>query len=69
MIKSVLVASAMLVALCSAAAARNVVHHPRAVSEAAMMSETHSNSFDFAAPTEDAGHDTHQYHGGPKAND
>ncbi|WP_136624394.1 hypothetical protein [Bradyrhizobium centrolobii] len=68
--KSVLAASAMLVALCSAAAAHDVVHHPHMASEAAVqISEAHPNSFGFAAPTEDAGYDAHQYHGGPKAND
>lgn len=70
MMKSVLVASAMLVALCSAAAAREAMQHPRMASEAAVqVSEVHPNSFGFAAPTEEAGYDAHQYHGGPKAND
>lgn len=70
MMKSVFVASAMLVALCSAASARDAVHHPHMTSDAAVqVSEVQPNSFGFAAPTEDAGYDAHQYHGGPKAND
>ncbi len=68
--KSVVVASAMLVALCSAADARAVVHHPRMASESAMqMSEAHPASTGFAAPTEDMGNEAHVYHGGPKVND
>ncbi len=71
MIRSVLVASAMLVALCSAAAARDAMHHPHMASEATMrVSEVHPDSLGFAAPMgEDSGYDAHQYHGGPKAND
>jgi opacity protein-like surface antigen len=70
MMKSVLAASAVLVALCSAASAREVVHHPYMAQEAAVrISEVHPNSFAYAAPTEGAGYDMHQYHGGPKAND
>ncbi|WP_426610246.1 hypothetical protein [Bradyrhizobium sp. McL0616] len=70
MMKSVLAASAMLVALCSVASAHEALNHSRAASAAAMqMSETHPGSFAFAAPTDEAGHDAHQYHGGPKAND
>ncbi|MBR0905102.1 hypothetical protein [Bradyrhizobium liaoningense] len=70
MLKSVLAASAILVALCSAAAARDVVHHPYANSESAVrMPEIQSGSMANAAMAEEAGYDTHQYHGGPKAND
>ena len=68
--KSVVVASAMLVALCSAADASTVVHHPRMASETAMqMSETHPNSAGFTTQTEDMGNEAHVYHGGPKVND
>lgn len=67
MIKSVLIASAMLVALCSAASAQDAMNYRHAASAGAMqLSETHRNSFAFA-PMEEAG--AHQYHGGPKAND
>ena len=70
MMKSVLAASAVLVALCSAADARGVVHHPSMASEAtARMSQLHPASMAHAAMTEDMGYDAHQYHGGPKAND
>ncbi len=69
MLKSVLAASAVLVALCSAAAARDVVHHPSMASEATAMSQLHPGSMAHAAMTEDMGYDAHQYHGGPKAND
>lgn len=68
--KSVFVASAMLVALCSVASARGVVHHPRSLiaSDATVrISEVHPNSFAYAAPAD--GYSAHQYHGGPKAND
>lgn len=70
--KSVLAASAMLVALCSIASAHGVVHHPRShiASDATVrISEVHPNSFAYAALAERAGYDAHQYHGGPKAND
>ncbi|MBR0845652.1 hypothetical protein JQ607_36145 [Bradyrhizobium liaoningense] len=70
MMKSVLAASAILVALCSAAAAREVVHHPYVTSESAVgMSQVHPGSMAYTAMAEDAGYDAHQYHGGPKAND
>ncbi|UWU74541.1 hypothetical protein N2603_31415 [Bradyrhizobium huanghuaihaiense] len=70
MMKSVLAASAVLVALCSAAAAREVVHHPYANSEAAVqVSQVHPGSMGYSAMAEDAGYDAHQYHGGPKMND
>jgi len=70
MMKSVLAASAVLVALCSAASAREVVHHPYVASEStAGMSQAHPGSMGYAAMTEDAGYDAHQYHGGPKVND
>jgi len=72
MMKSVFVASAMLVALCSVASAHGVVHHPRshiASGATVRISEAYSNSFAYAAPTEGAGYGAHQYHGGPKAND
>ena len=69
MMKSVLAASAMLVALCSAASAHEAMNHSHTASAAAMqISEAHRNSFAFA-PVEEAGTDMHQYHGGPKAND
>ena len=69
MMKSVLAASAVLVALCSAADARDVVHHPSMASEATdRMSQLHPASMAHAM-TEDMGYDTHQYHGGPKEND
>ncbi|MBR1178800.1 hypothetical protein JQ617_32875 [Bradyrhizobium sp. KB893862 SZCCT0404] len=69
MMKSVLAASAVLVALCSAASAREV-HHPYVASEsAAGMSQVHPGSMGYAAMSEDAGYDAHQYHGGPKVND
>ncbi|TWA99628.1 hypothetical protein [Bradyrhizobium stylosanthis] len=70
MMKSVLAASAVLVALCSAASAREVVHHPAMASEtAARMSQMSPGSMAHTAMTEDAGADAHQYHGGPKVND
>ena len=70
MMKSVLAASAVLVALCSAASAREVMHHPYVASEsAAGMSQVHPGSMGYAAMSEDAGYDAHQYHGGPKVND
>ena len=69
MMKSVLTASAMLIALCSAASAHNAMNHRHAAPAAAMqVSEAQRNSFAFA-PMEEAGTDAHQYHGGPKAND
>ncbi|MGY8711637.1 hypothetical protein RAD16_38380 [Bradyrhizobium sp. 18BD] len=70
MMKSVLAASAVLVALCSAADARDVVHHPSMASEATVrMSQSPPGFTANAAMTEDSGYDAHQYHGGPKAND
>ncbi|MBR0731359.1 hypothetical protein [Bradyrhizobium japonicum] len=70
MTKSVLAASAILVALCSAASAHEAMKHSHMASAATVqMSETHPNSFAFAAPAAEAGYDAHQYHGGPKAND
>ena len=70
MMKSVLAASAILVALCSAAAAADGVHHASMASEAtARMSQPHPGFMAHAAMTEDEGYDAHQYHGGPKAND
>ncbi|WP_342732443.1 hypothetical protein [Bradyrhizobium sp. B117] len=70
MMKSVLAASAVLVALCSAADARDVAHHPTMASEAAVrMSQVHPGSMAYTAMSEDAGYDAHQYHGGPKADD
>ncbi|OPY97640.1 hypothetical protein A5906_35825 [Bradyrhizobium sacchari] len=70
MMKSVLAASAILVALCAAAAARDVVHHPYANSEGAVqLSQVHPASMDYSAMAEDVGYDAHQYHGGPKVND
>jgi opacity protein-like surface antigen len=70
MMKSVLAASAMLVALCSAAAAHDAMNHSHAASAAAVqVSEAYPNSLAFAASTEEVGTDAHQYHGGPKAND
>ncbi|MCP3406692.1 hypothetical protein [Bradyrhizobium sp. CCGB01] len=70
MMKSVLAAAAVLVALCSAADARGVVHHPAMASEATVrMSQPHPGFMAHAAMTEDSGYDAHQYHGGPKVND
>ncbi|WFU70340.1 hypothetical protein [Bradyrhizobium sp. CB2312] len=69
MMKSVLAASAVLVALCSAADARDVAHHPSAAEAAVRMSQVHPGSMAYTAMSEDAGYDAHQYHGGPKAND
>ncbi|MGX1321056.1 hypothetical protein AB7M17_004509 [Bradyrhizobium sp. USDA 377] len=70
MIKSVLAASAMLVALCSAATAHEAMHYPSMASAATtQVSEIHPNALGFAAPTQEAGYEAHQYHGGPKADD
>jgi len=70
MMKSVLAASAVLVALCSAADARSVVHHPSMASEATVrMAQPDPGFMAHAAMTEDMGYDAHQYHGGPKEND
>ncbi|MCD9818091.1 hypothetical protein [Bradyrhizobium japonicum] len=55
MTKSVLAASAILVALCSAASAHEAMKHSHMASAATVqMSETHPNSFAFAAPAAEA---------------
>ncbi|WP_441234743.1 hypothetical protein [Bradyrhizobium sp. 930_D9_N1_4] len=70
MMKSVFAASAVLVALCSTANAHEAMKHSYMASPAAMqVSEAHPSSYAFAAPTDEAGMDAHQYHGGPKMND
>lgn len=72
MMKSVLVASAVLVAFCSAADARHVVHHRSMASAAAVrMPQPHPYPAFMAydAMMDDWGYDAHRYHGGPKVND
>jgi hypothetical protein len=69
MMKSVIAASAVLVALCSAANAHEAMKHSHMAPAAMQVSDAHPGSFAFAAPTDEAGVDAHQYHGGPKMND
>ena len=67
--KTILTASAIFIALCTAASARDAVPPPRMPSHAMTLSEAHRNAFGSAAPTEIVAPDAHQYHGGPKVND
>jgi hypothetical protein len=69
MTKTILATSAILIALCTAASARDAVLPQRMPPNAVTWSEAQRNAFGFVAPTEIVEPDAHQYHGGPKSND
>ena len=69
MTKTILTASAILIALCTAASARDAVLPQRMPPHAVIWSEAQRNAFGFFGPTEIVEPDPHQYHGGPKSND